>query len=111
MPIYVYQCTICEKVTEEFQHINDDPLSTCGECGSPIKRVPTVPHVQKEFHKPINMYSIGLNNDEEIRAFKQACPDVDVATDQRDELYGIPVARTRGQKLKALKTMGFVENK
>jgi hypothetical protein len=58
------------------------------------------------FEKPIEMYSIALNPDE-IHKFKQKCPGVEVA--ESGPMMGIPIARTREQKKRALKTMGFEE--
>ncbi|MFQ5660251.1 MAG: FmdB family zinc ribbon protein [Gammaproteobacteria bacterium] len=33
MPIYEYQCDICEHRLELIQKINEEPLSECPECG------------------------------------------------------------------------------
>lgn len=66
-------------------------------------------HLDVEWNTPIQMFSIGLTDDDEIKQFKQACPDVDVSTDPRDDLYGVPIARTRRQKLAALEAVGFEE--
>jgi len=98
-------------VQEEFQHITDEALTDCEKCGArgSLHTVPTAPHTQLEYHKPIEMFSIGLTDDEEILAFKGQCPDVDVSMDPSDEMYGIPVARTRQQKLQALRAVGFEE--
>lgn len=39
MPFYEYKCTACEHRFEEFQAINDDPLSECPECSGQVKRL------------------------------------------------------------------------
>lgn len=111
MPIYSYCCSNCQHADDEYQKMSSGSLTECPKCrAASYHRVPTLAHTDlKEFHTPIEMYSIGLNDDEEIRAFKAKCPDVDVATDPNDPLYGIPVARNRAQKKKALDAMGFVE--
>lgn len=111
MPIYLYRCPECNHSVEEFQHIRDDPIVTCPECSSPsYRRVPALPHTDmKEFRTPIEMYSIALDTVEDIREFKRRCPTVAVSENPRDEMFGIPIAATRKQKLEALKTMGFTE--
>jgi len=39
MPIYEYKCKKCGKITEELQHISDDPLTTCPHCSGELKRL------------------------------------------------------------------------
>jgi len=113
MPLYVYRCSDpeCNHEREEFQHIHDDPKTICPLChGDTLRRVPTRTHTsQREYDTPIQMHSIGLNGPEEIAEFKRRCPGVDVSADPNDELYGVPVARTRHQKLRALDAVGFEE--
>lgn len=41
MPTYTYQCHGCGKCFEQEQKITDEPLTTCPECGGPVKRVIT----------------------------------------------------------------------
>jgi hypothetical protein len=86
-------------------------LTICPKCQKPdySKQIAQVATDLREFHTPIEMYSIALNDDDEIKEFKRRAPDVDVATDPRDEMYGIPIARSRKQKLQALKAMEFTE--
>jgi len=109
--MYDYKCDYCHAERDEFQKMSSEPLTVCPVCGaSAYHRVPSLPSTDlKEFDKPIEMFSIGLNDDEEIREFKAKCPDVDVATDPNDPLYGVPIARSRSQKKTALAAMGFVE--
>lgn len=38
MPTYEYQCSSCDNVKEEFQFINDPPIS-CERCGIEMNRV------------------------------------------------------------------------
>lgn len=111
MPIYCYQCDACGHEDEEFQHIREAALTVCPACQArEYRRVPTLPSTDlREFRKPIEMLSIALNTDEEIREFKQQCPDVEVSMDEADDLYGVPIARNRKQKLAALDAMGFEE--
>lgn len=39
MPTYAYRCTACSHSFEIFQKFTDEPLSTCPECGSPVRKV------------------------------------------------------------------------
>jgi putative FmdB family regulatory protein len=39
MPTYEYQCTSCGHQIEVFQRITEDPLTTCGVCGGPLRKV------------------------------------------------------------------------
>ena len=86
----------------------------CPKCGEPMVRnlqaEAAGPHLDREFRKPIEMHSLGLAHPEDIRAFKQRNPGVDISDDPDDELYGVPIARTRKQKLSILKSEGFHEN-
>jgi len=112
MPIYVYHCDECGHDMEEFQHIHDEPFSYCPACNCPdtFHRVPTLPHTDmKEFAKPIEMQSIGLAHQDEIDEFRKRNPDVEISSDLKNPLYGVPIARTRKEKLTILKKEGFQE--
>lgn len=113
MPLYEYKCAECGHEDEEFQHMRDDHLTECPSCDADVyRRQVTLPHSDMiEFAKPCELYSIALNDDEEIRAFKRKAPGVPVETDPRSEMYGIPMARNRKEKLAALDAMGHVEIK
>jgi putative FmdB family regulatory protein len=39
MPTYEYACTQCEQHVEVFQRLSEDPLTTCGVCGGPLRKV------------------------------------------------------------------------
>jgi putative FmdB family regulatory protein len=39
MPTYEYECTSCGQHIEVFQRISEDPLTTCGACGGPLRKV------------------------------------------------------------------------
>jgi putative FmdB family regulatory protein len=114
MPIYVYKCCDCGYGFEEFQHMSEAPLKICPKCkfvGS-LDKVPTLPHTDiKEFNKPIHMHSIGLAHPDEIADFQRRNPEATISTDERDPLYGVPIAHTRKEKLDILKTEGFIETK
>jgi putative FmdB family regulatory protein len=111
MPIYSYHCHNCQHADDEYQKLDSPALTECPKCQTPnYHRVPTLAHTDlREFHTPIEMYSIGLNTDEEIREFQKRCPDVEVCRDPASDLYGIPIARNRAQKKAALKAVGFEE--
>jgi putative FmdB family regulatory protein len=39
MPTYEYVCRSCRTHVEVFQHFNDPPLTECGVCGGPLRKV------------------------------------------------------------------------
>jgi putative FmdB family regulatory protein len=39
MPTYEYACTSCGHQIEVFQRFTEDPLTTCGVCGGPLRKV------------------------------------------------------------------------
>ncbi|MGN6171528.1 MAG: FmdB family zinc ribbon protein [Streptosporangiaceae bacterium] len=39
MPTYQYACTVCDERLEAVQKFTDDPLTTCEECGGPLRKV------------------------------------------------------------------------
>ncbi len=39
MPTYEYACKSCGEHLEVVQSFTDDPLTTCGECGGPLRKV------------------------------------------------------------------------
>ncbi len=115
MPIYSYRCQSCNHADDEYRLMKDadaiGDMIECPQCHAPTyQRLVSLPHTDMiEFHTPIEMYSIAFNDDDEIAAFKRTCPDVDIATNPDDPMYGIPIARTRKQKLEALRHVGYVE--
>jgi putative FmdB family regulatory protein len=115
MPLYDYLCKSCKHTSEEFYRMHQAPdACTCPACKAEFayhKQVSRVHTDLREFSTPIEMYSIALDHDEEIEEFKRKCPDVDISMDQNDPNYGIPIARSRKQKLSALKAAGYQEAK
>jgi putative FmdB family regulatory protein len=111
MPLYDYRCESCGfDAKDVFHKIISDHQELCSRCGSVMDRVPTLPHTDlKEYHTPIEMFSIGMEDQEEIRAFSIKCPDVQISTNPDDPMYGVPVARTRKAKMQALGAAGFIE--
>lgn len=39
MPTYQYACTGCGREHEAVQSFTDDPLTTCPECGGPLRKL------------------------------------------------------------------------
>lgn len=39
MPIYEYECEKCHNITEAWQSISDDPLTTCPDCQGSLKKL------------------------------------------------------------------------
>lgn len=39
MPIYEYECLVCQKAHEVIQRHNDTPLTQCPDCGGPMKKL------------------------------------------------------------------------
>ena len=42
MPVYEYECQSCKEITETWQGISDEPLSTCPSCSGPLKKIISV---------------------------------------------------------------------
>jgi len=42
MPVYEYECQSCSEITETWQGISDEPLSTCPSCSGPLKKIISV---------------------------------------------------------------------
>ena len=39
MPVYEYECTKCNKITEAWQKFSDKPLETCRHCSGKLHRI------------------------------------------------------------------------
>ncbi len=39
MPIYEYECQKCNKVTEAWQNVSDEPLTSCPDCHGSLKKL------------------------------------------------------------------------
>jgi putative FmdB family regulatory protein len=112
MPLYEYGCEDCGHRFENYQSIREDSLVTCPKCAEDsLRRLISTPKVETEYVKPIEMHSIGMAFEEDIRDFKRKNPDMDCSEDPNDPLFGVPIARTRKQKLNALKSIGWEERK
>lgn len=111
MPRYQYACDACEHEFETFQHIRSEPMIRCPECGKPrLQRVPQMcGTLNREYKKPIEAFSIALDTEEEIDAFRDRNPGTDISRDRRHPLFGVPVLRSRAEKLRVYKREGMIE--
>lgn len=115
MPMYSFACTWCKHTDSEFmQMANSVPIGEviiCPKCGhTNYQRQVDLAHTDlKEFHEPITMFSVGCNSWEEIREIQKKCPDVQISTDENDELFGVPVVKNRHEKMQVLAATGFME--
>ncbi len=91
--------------------MSEATLAFCPECKSPHHyRVPPRTHTDMvAYHKPIEMQSIALCNNEDIRAFKRRNPGIEVSEDYNNPLHGVPIARTRRDKLSILRAENWEE--
>ena len=114
MPMYEHKCPACGHTDTMFRSMAEAHLNpSCPRCGQEMERdfqaEGAGPHTEQAFRHPIEMHSIALTNDEDIKAFKQRNPDVDVGTDPNRDDYGVPIAHSRAEKLRILKKEGFEE--
>lgn len=113
MPLYDYTCALCGHKSVEFMRMcsaGEAPKVECKCCQYPMTRQVAMPHTpMQEYATPIEMFSIAMSSLEEVREFKQRCPDVDCNDDMDHPDFGLPIARSRHQKLQALKAAGYAE--
>lgn len=58
---------------------------------------------------PIEMLSIALDNEDEIAEFRQRNPGIEISDRRSDRNFGVPIAKSRSEKLRILEKEGFVE--
>jgi putative FmdB family regulatory protein len=46
MPLYEYECESCGARVERIQKFSDPPLSTCEQCGGPLRKLLSSPAIQ-----------------------------------------------------------------
>jgi len=113
MPMYTYQCDSCEKVDDDFRSIeNRDRVHRCDCRSGALIRVfnPGSTRVMtQEFHKPIEMLSIAVDSERQIREFQIRNPGVMISVDRNSPVFGVPIAHTRQEKLRILKNERFEE--
>ena len=89
----------------------------CQSCGQPVgeeKDASECNAVHTNYGEgngaaPIEMYSLAVNTDAEVDAFRDRNPGVTISKNRRDPLYGVPIARSRSQKKTVLRTERFEE--
>lgn len=103
MPRYDYYCPNCG-VCEEFQHMREDTLEMCPRCQAGYTKLISKPSgaMEREYRTPIELLSVAPANEAEEIMFRQRNPDAEMKD-------GVPIARTRKQKLRILKNEGFEE--
>lgn len=111
MPLYSYKLAD-GSVVEEFQHMSAAPLTEIA--GQKAERTVQKPKVRTQYGegsntKPIEMLSIALDNEDEIDEFRQRNPGTEISRDRRSASFGVPIAKSRTEKLRMLKNEGFVE--
>lgn len=123
MPLYTYAYTDQDdhlspgedrETVDLFQHIREDAYTTHPENGRPIRRVPQLARAHTKYGegngcRPIEMMSIALDNEDEIAAFRQRNPGVEISSRRSDPLFGVPIATSRSEKLRILDREGFIE--
>lgn len=112
MPMYEYKCYMshCGHADLEYLKMADGhQVVNCPKCKfhSYAKQVSRVHTDLKEFSTPIVMHSIGCTDMGQIREMQKA--GVSISDDPRDENFGVPIAHSRHEKLKALKVAKFQE--
>ena len=46
MPLYEYECESCRARIERIQRFSDPPLTTCEQCGGPLRKLLSSPAIQ-----------------------------------------------------------------
>lgn len=108
MPLRTFTCEKCGRTERVFQTLHEELSPPCS-CGGKTFRDYTQESGNRNctgaFRTPIEMASIGPVMPDELPAFKQACPQVDLTPE------GVPLARTRHQKLQVLRHFGMQEKR
>lgn len=113
MPMYDYRFTDPAGGTfEDYQPITADALTE--KDGRPCERTVSVPKVHTAYGegnraKPIKMLSIAVDNEEEVDEFRRRNPGTEISRDRASPDFGVPVVKSRKEKLRVLKAEGFVE--
>lgn len=104
MPRYCFECQ-CGRTEAVIRPMSEssDPLA-CQDCGEPMQRDIPAEHGRKttpHFAKPIELWSIAPNTPEEYRQLAEAGAEMGP--------QGVPLARSRSEKLRLLNLVGHVE--
>lgn len=74
-----------------------------------MPRVFATAHRTGIFDKPIEMLSVAVDNPSEIVDFRKRNPGVEISHDRADPNFGVPIARTRKEKMAILRNENFEE--
>jgi len=113
MPMYDYRFIDAEGGQfEDFQPMTSDALTERG--GRPCERMIGCPAVITQYGAgnscdPVQMLSIALDNEYDIRAFRERNPGVEISDQRADPRFGVPIAYSRGEKDRILAQEGFVD--
>lgn len=115
MPIYSYTCDECGHKDEIIRNMRDSDIMPACICGEEMRRDILAEHRTAggtgDFHTPIQMMSVGLDNLSEIRDFQRKNPNIEISDNIKHPECGVPIARNRREKLQILKHFNFVELK
>lgn len=111
MPIYPYQCSACNYGKDEYQKMHEPHIVVCPDCGrETYKRQVCQVHTDlKEFHRPVKMNSIAVCSLEEVRELQRTCPGIEISDNPDHPDFGVPIARSRAEKLRILSSVGWEE--
>jgi hypothetical protein len=111
MPLYSMKCHECMHECDVYLKMcgaADAPPCYCPLCGEGMVRQVAQVHTDiKDFARPIDLFSIGCNSIDEIRQMQAA--GIQCSDDTNDPMHGVPIARNRAEKKRALKIAGFQE--
>lgn len=112
MPMHDHECEQCGRKETVYHSIHESPeWPTC--CGDVMPRFygKSDRNVTGVFHKPIKMHSIGMAHQDEIDAFRQRNPEIEIHDDPDHPDFGVPIITTREEKLRVLRNEGYEEKK
>lgn len=113
MPIYSYRWTDDQGGEfETFQSMREDALIEYS--GRPCVKQVVGSKVRTQYGegsdtKPVEMLSIAVDNEDEVDEFRARNPGTEISRDRRSPLFGVPVAKSRSEKLRILKKEGYIE--
>lgn len=81
MPFYEYECKSCSEITEEYQGINDDPLTKCSKCDGELKKLISRTSMKVEYGNNNEYYEKVIQPEAKEIANKIKSGDEDAAAD------------------------------
>lgn len=114
--MYSFKCDECGHEDAEFMQMQNSisvgAHTECPACHLLLyRRMIDVPSgaMEKDYHTPIDMYSIAVESIEDIRRMQKNCPDAHISDDPSDPMYGVPIAKNRKAKMQLLNSEGYIE--